>query len=237
MNSLNYLSNENVITLLREPGLGDINEQLRIRVKNKFVVWLYFTIPAWLPFDWSESQCPPCGLSIYCLSVSNSPFFLLCENESGPLKYCFYCHLALKLVHPGIWTITAGSKGIAFQVWFTLSAVSYRVLASLSTRFLQHLLLLQCLTPALHVNQQDPQASCCPLHFLFTLDGFVAGCRRWDIAFWTTFPGIKESAWPASSASLAPRCLLSHLGHDVLSPTWLELKPWRGIRTLLGTLS
>lgn len=46
MNSLNYLSNENVITLLREPGLGDINEQLRICVKNKLVVWLYFTIPA-----------------------------------------------------------------------------------------------------------------------------------------------------------------------------------------------
>lgn len=44
-NTLNSLSNENVIILLREPGLGDINEQLRDSVKNKSVVWLYFTIP------------------------------------------------------------------------------------------------------------------------------------------------------------------------------------------------
>lgn len=166
-NTLNSFSNENVIILLRELVLGDINEQLRDSVKNKFVVWLYFTIPTWLPFDWSESHSV-CRV-VYCLSVSNSPFYLLCENESGPLKYCFYCHLARKLCPSRIWRIAAEGKGFAFQFWFTLSAGSYSGLVFLSTRFLQHPLPPQCLTPALH----DPQASCCPLHFLSTWDGFV----------------------------------------------------------------
>lgn len=46
MDVLNYFSNENVGTLLREPELSDINGQLFNGVKSWCVIWLCFTVPA-----------------------------------------------------------------------------------------------------------------------------------------------------------------------------------------------
>ena len=106
-----------------------------------------------------------------------------------------------------------------FQFWFAVSAGSSSMPGSLSTRVLQHFLLLPCRAPALHISQQYPQASTCPRYFFtlnvfvgipFTLDGFVAECLRRHITLWITFSGIPESRFSTSFASMAPQWLLCH---------------------------
>lgn len=94
-------------------------------------------------------------------------FLLLCENKSGSLNIFWY-HLAWSFVNTGFWSISADRKDFAVQLQVALTAGSYITLGFFSTRCLQHPLLLRCLAPALHVNQQCPQARSFPRYSLLT---------------------------------------------------------------------